>query len=321
MSRTRTSRLPDPSMTRPDRHDDQAASLRRLFARREAREVAFLPVIANPHVAAGGVLLERICTALGERGLSTLVVDAAETASEPHELAHVDLAACIEPLAADVRFLAARGLALASVDALGSARPFLRRLLDAAPDADAIVVHAGAADLCRLFGRTHRRVAGAATVARDPHDALAALDDEGRPPCPIAMADDGMASVTHAYASMKLLARRAGLAVTDLLLACDPALPRTARIACQLAACVEGFVGGASRRSACVDPSVDPHLLTSDDLRRLLDGQLGTGAARAPRGARAGAPAGSPLAAGRARYSPAGRAASIAYGRHAATAA
>lgn len=308
---------------RPDRHDDQAASLRRLFARREARAVAFLPVVANPHVAAGGVLLERLCTGLGERGLATLVVDAAETASEPHELARVDLGACVEPLAADVRFLAARGLALASVDALGSARPFLRRLLDAAPDADVIVVHAGAADLCRMFGRTHRR-AGVAAAPAASDDPLAALDDEGRAPCPVVMADDGMASVTHAYASMKLLARRAGLAVTDLLLACDPAAPRTARIACQLAACAEGFVGAASRRSACVDPTVDPHLPTSDDLRRLLDAQLGSGVSRTPRAARganaANAAAASPLAAGRARYSPAGRAASIAYGRHAVAA-
>lgn len=299
-------------------HDDQAASLRRLFARREARDVVFIPVVANPHVAAGGALLERLCTALSERGLTTLVVDAAETASEPHELAHVDLAACIEPLAADVRFLAARGLALSAVDALGSARPFLRRLVEAAPDADAIVLHAGAADMCRLFGRSHRALAAHAV-----DDALRpGGDDEERVPCPLVMADDSMASVTHAYASMKLLARRAGLSVTDLLLACDPAAPRTARIACQLAACAEGFVGAASRRSACVDPSGDPHLPPAEDLRRLLDAQLGSGGQRAVRGAARAARGAtaqplSPVAAGRARYTPAGRAASIAYGRHA----
>ena len=321
---TRTLRTAAPAMTTPD---DQAASLRRLFARPEAREIAFVPVVANPHVAAGGALLERICTSLSERGFSILVVDAAETASEPHELAHVDLAACIEPLAVDVRFLAARGLAITAVDALGSARPFLRRLIEAAPDADAIVLHAGAADICRLFGRAHRRaptaVAQAAhAAALDNDDPLAVLDDEERVPCPIVMADDSMASVTHAYASMKLLARRAGLSVTDLLLACDPKLPRTARIACQLAACAEGFVGAASRRSACVDPAEDAHLPPSDDLRRLLDAQLGPRGGRGFRaGARPPAYAGalptSPVAAGRARYSPAGRAASIAYGRHA----
>lgn len=320
------SRADAPTPATPGR-DDQAASLRRLFARRETREVVFLPVVANPHVAAGGALLERLCTGLGERGLTTLVVDAADTASEPHELAHVDLAACIEPLAADIRFLAARGLALSAVDALGSARPFLRRLVDAAPDVDAIVLHAGAADMCRLFGRGHRsapaamaRAARTAMSAED--DLLAALDDDDRVPCPIVMVDDAMASVTHAYASMKLLARRAGLAVTDLLLACDPTSPRTARIACQLAACAEGFASAASRRSACVDPAGDPHLPPADDLRRLLEAQLGARGARALRGAARATGAAvslprSPLAAGRARFSPAGRAASIAYGRHA----
>ena len=46
----------------------------------------------------GGVVMERLCTALADLGHRTLVVDAADTASLPHELAPVDLSACIERL-------------------------------------------------------------------------------------------------------------------------------------------------------------------------------------------------------------------------------
>ena len=58
---------------------DQAHGLRRLFAHARVR---FVPVASNPHVAFGGVMLERLCTALGEHGKHTLVVDAAERSRE-----------------------------------------------------------------------------------------------------------------------------------------------------------------------------------------------------------------------------------------------
>ncbi len=43
-----------------------------------------MPVVSNPHMAFGGVLLERLCTALAEHGLHTLVVDAVASAPAPH---------------------------------------------------------------------------------------------------------------------------------------------------------------------------------------------------------------------------------------------
>ena len=41
-------------------HDDQAAGLRRMFTGDRER---FVPVVSNPHVTCGGVLLERISAA------------------------------------------------------------------------------------------------------------------------------------------------------------------------------------------------------------------------------------------------------------------
>ena len=40
---------------------DQAAGLRRLFAARSPR---FVPVVSNPFLAFGGVLIERLCSAV-----------------------------------------------------------------------------------------------------------------------------------------------------------------------------------------------------------------------------------------------------------------
>jgi flagellar biosynthesis protein FlhG len=57
---------------------DQADGLRRLFA--HAR-VCIVPVVSNPNVAFGGVMLERLCTAFAEHGKHTLVIDAAERAN------------------------------------------------------------------------------------------------------------------------------------------------------------------------------------------------------------------------------------------------
>ena len=71
------------------RHD-QAAGLRQMFAGACAR---FVPVVSNPHVVCGGVLLERLSTAFAERGARVLVVDAGESAGSAGEMAMVDLGA------------------------------------------------------------------------------------------------------------------------------------------------------------------------------------------------------------------------------------
>ena len=231
--------------------NDQAAGLRRMFA---GALPCFVPVVANPHVGCGGVLLERLSTALVERGARVLVVDAGERAGSAGEMALVDLAQCVERLSPHVWYLAARALAIRFVDALGSTRRFLDRLADAAPECDAVIVHAPASELCRTFG--HGRQSG-----------VAFLGDEA--PCPIVFAEDRPASVTHAYAAMKLIAERSGFAVTELMLAASPSSPRAPRIAAKLASCADHFFAGVVRDWAWIDPAGDPCEPPGDDLRRI----------------------------------------------------
>ena len=227
---------------------DQADGLRRLFAH---TRVHFVPVVSNPHVAFGGVMLERLCTALAEHGKHTLVVDAGERASEPSEMALLDLADGVETLSRHVSYLAARGLPVRYVDALGSTAPFLQALTDAAPHADVVLLHASAAELCRLFAR-QRADASGPTVR------------------PVLLADDRPASVTHAYAAMKLLTQRAGLVVHDLLLGAAQQSPRAERIAMQLATCADDFLGAVLRDWAALDPAADPAQPPDAALRRLV---------------------------------------------------
>jgi len=232
--------------------NDQAAGLRQMFTGEAKR---FVPVVSNPHVACGGVLLERLSTALVERGARVLVVDAGERAGSAGEMAPVDLGQCIERCSPQVSYLAARGLAIRFVDSSGSTRRFLDRLAEAAPGCDAVIVHAPANELCRTFGHGHR-------------GGVAFLGDDA--PCPIVFAEDRPASVTHAYAAMKLLAGRAGFVVTELLLAAAPSSPRAERIAAKLASCADHFFAGVMRDWARVDPAGDPCEPPDDDLRRIV---------------------------------------------------
>lgn len=231
---------------------DQAAGLRQMFAHSRCR---FVPVVSNPHVAFGGVMLERLCTAFSERGARVLVIDAGERAGEAGEMALVELGQCIERLSTQICFLAARGLPVRFVDASGSTRGFLRQAAEAAPGCDVVLVHAPATDLCRMFA--------------DPRRARAASAEEGEGEAPIVFADDSPASVTHAYASMKQLAQRAGLVVFDLLLGATPSSPRAERIAAKLASCVDSFFGAALREVARIDPAGDATEPASGALRRI----------------------------------------------------
>lgn len=214
----------------PSSPPDQAHGLRRLFAQAGSRLV---PVVSNPHMAFGGVLLERLCSALAEQGARTLVVDAAEGAPAADELAVMGLVDCIERLSPDVSYLAARTLPLRYADSQGSTAPFLQAVLDAAPQADVVLVHAGASELSRLFARQ--------TLATQVR--------------PLLLAGDHPASVTHAYASMKLLSLRARLMVFHLVLGAAPGSPRAERIAAQLARCADTFIGALLHDWARVDPA------------------------------------------------------------------
>ena len=228
---------------------DQAYGLRRLFAH---TRVCMVPVVSNPNVAFGGVMLERLCTAFAEHGKHTLVVDASERASEPFEMAAVDLSVCIEQLSPQVSYLAARGLPLRHVNAAGSTASFLQAALQAAPGCDVLLVHASASDLCRLFMRN-----GDTISVR-----------------PLLLADDRPASVTHAFAAMKLLTQRAGLVVHDLLLGAAAHSPRSERIAMQLATCADDFLGAVLRDWVQIDPATDAREAPTPELRRLVREQL-----------------------------------------------
>jgi hypothetical protein len=228
---------------------DQADGLRRLFARAQIRVV---PVVSNPHMAFGGVLLERICTAFAEQGAHVVVVDASERAPAPHEVSLMELREGIEPLSSHVSYLAARGLLLRYVDTHGSTANFVSHLADAAPHADVVLIHASAIDHCRLLGRSAQ-----ARRAR-----LWAMDAR-----PLLLVHDHPSSVTHAYASLKLLTQRAEVMVHDILLGASDFSPRAPRIAEQLRSCTEHFLGAVVRDVLLLDPATDPHQSAPPEMR------------------------------------------------------
>lgn len=230
---------------------DQAQGLRQRFGSGDPYVIA---LVNNPFVAFAGVALERLATALGSRRLHTLVVDAADTASAPYELAGVDLASCIEPLSSQVSFLAARGLTTRWIDGRGSTSGFIDALRQAAPQAGALLLHAGAGEVRRMFV-----------------DRLCQ---------PLVIAGLHPESVTHAYAAIKLLAQRAGVVAFDLLIVDGtPARPgAAARIATHLADCCEHFLAVAMRAFAVVDPLGDVHEPVAPDLEAVLALQCRRGA-------------------------------------------
>ena len=224
---------------------DQAHGLRRLFAGR-ARHV--LPLAANPHVAFSGIVLDRLAAVLAAAGHEVLVVDASSMSPPPHELAAVELAACIERLAPHVSYLPARGLPRAHVDTRGSAASFIDALQQAAPQADVILLHADGIDLARIFKRRAVR--------------------------PILLGADHPESIKHAYANIKLLVQRCALMSFDLLLAAAPTSPRAVNIAESLAGCADNFLGATLLNTALIDPAGDPSAPADDALGPLLAAQL-----------------------------------------------
>jgi hypothetical protein len=261
----------------PDTPRDQAHGLRQLFAGNGLR---FVPLVHNPSVAGTGVVMERLCAAFTAQGLRTLVVDAADTASPPHQLASVDLAACVEPLSPWVSYLAARGLPMDYLDGRATLTAFLEALCIAAPQADVVLLHAGALDLRRMF--------------------------IGRTPRPVLLASARPDSLTHAYTSMKLLSQRLGALAYGLVVAGDVTPGRARRMADRLEACGDHFLGAALRDLAVVDPQAPASAALSDDLRTLAAGLVSPPAATAanplaewpaPPGPRAPTPR--PAAAGR----------------------
>lgn len=234
---------------------DQADGLRRMFA---GRRRAVLPLAANPYVPFSGVVLDRLAAVLSAPGRDraglaaggrqVLVVDAAGASPPPHELAALDLGACIEHLSPRVSYLAARGLPMAYVDTRGCAGSFLDALTRAAPQADAVLLHADAQDLGRIFKRRAAR--------------------------PVLLGADHPDSIKHAYAGAKLLAGRCSLMTFDLLLAAPPQSPRVSAIAHSLSGCAETFLGALLLHTAVIDPAGDPGAPPDAALASLLAAQL-----------------------------------------------
>lgn len=208
---------------------DQAAGLRALFAPRQAQLV---PVLDNPQVDGGDALIDALVGAYLERGLQVLVVDAGARARASSDLALLNLAACVEPLSAQVGWLEARGLIAHHLDHRGSAARFSERLLEAAPQADVILLRAPVAELARVLAPPQQR----------------------QRTRPVLVTDLQQQNLTAAYAAMKWLNERAGCVVFGLLIAGHPELKLTQRIAHQLADCAERFLGAALPAWAGIEP-------------------------------------------------------------------
>lgn len=234
---------------------DQADGLRRLFATRAAR---FVPIVSNPFIVHGGVLIERICSVLEEMDLETLLVDASERGGPPRELAEFDLAEGIEALSSHVSYLAARGLPVRWVDSRGSTRAFLDAVVAAAPASQVVLVHGTAVDLVRLFGRGEGDLTG---------------------PRPVLLCDDRPESVTHAYAALKIFAQRADWRAHDLLMCTAPGGARAEMVASRLAYCADHFLGGVQHAFVQVDPTEPPTAAPSRSMVLLVEGLLESAAA------------------------------------------
>jgi hypothetical protein len=238
---------------------DQADGLRRLFAGHGAFGSRLLALVANPHLPFGGLAVDRVVNALTAQGHHVLIVDAAGTSPQPHELAQVDMAACIERIGPQAHYLCARGLAMNYVDTRGSTSGFVHAVqeaaLQAAPKVDVLLMHADAPELSRLF---------------KSHSAAAQLR-------PMLLGCDDAESIKHAYAGAKLLATRNELLSFDLMLVSAPHASRLTSIATSLGDCVENFLGGVLCHTAVIDPACDFTTSVDADLQRLMKAQLQLG--------------------------------------------
>jgi flagellar biosynthesis protein FlhG len=225
--------------------NDQAAGLRRMFG---AARKAFIALAHNEQVAQATLVIDRLCDAAAALGLHTLVVDAADSAPAPHEMALIDLPSCVEAVSDNVSYLAARGLPIRHVDTQGSCSAFLEALEHAAPQADLVLVHAGTVDLARLFARQRLR--------------------------PLLLGADTPRAMTEAYATLKRLAQRPGWLAHDLLIVADPNGPRTERLGESLAECAERFLGAAIHDCVVIDPRHDASAAPDTRLIHLLRAQM-----------------------------------------------
>ena len=207
-----------------------------------ARVIRFIPVVANPSAACGGLVLERLCAAYGSFGLKTLVVDASDQARPPSELSEFDLSEGVEVLSSQVSYMPARGLPLRHVDARGSCASLLDALANASPDSDVVLVHASASEIVRIFAQRARQ-----SNLR-----------------PLLFSNDMAEGLTDAYSAIKVIVQRGRWMAYDLVVCASPRSQQADEVGRRLAQCADSFLGAAQRsclrldphESATADPSV-----------------------------------------------------------------
>jgi hypothetical protein len=238
-----------------ERAYDQAHGLRRLFAH---HTVHLLPVAANPYAPGAHRLLEGLCQGFAAQELHTLVVDAAPSpyttgVDVAEAIARdLDLGQWIDELDAHTSVLAASPTLAWFGEEPGSAELLFEALREAAPSADIIAFHADAAILSGLFA--NRRVR------------------------PLVLTSDDPASLTEAYAAIKILLQYAGIGEHAVVM--DLAAPTLGvpMAATRLARCVNDFLGGTVHLAALTSTSVQSegelaqalHLLSTTLLHHAL---------------------------------------------------
>jgi flagellar biosynthesis protein FlhG len=240
-----------PSGLRRTQTVDQAAGLRRLFS---ARSVRFIPVVANPFVADQVALAERLCAALEDLRLYTLLVDASGNGSSRHRTGGGS-----HGLASRIDVLTDRIACLPMPEWTTSAAPGgLQALTEAAPLSQAVLVLGSATMLTALFGPAGR------ILSR---------------PRPIVICDARDTSIRHAYGQLKTLAGASDWRDYDVLMSADEGDPAAWHVPGRLAQCAERFLGGVMHDCVSMAPSTPVTLRSAELLAEFMESSLDAAAA------------------------------------------
>ncbi|MCM5679407.1 hypothetical protein M8A51_07670 [Schlegelella sp. S2-27] len=229
-----------------ERGFDQAHGLRRLFAH---HTVHLLPVTANPHVPGSHVLLEGLCQGLAAQGLHTLVIDAVQGpygsgVDVAGAIARdLDLGQWIDEFDPYTSVLAAGPTLAFFGQAEGASTLLFEALREAAPSADVVLFHADASVLAGLFDQ--RRVRPLVLGGDDPH------------------------AVTHAYASIKILARQAGLLHHAIVMDTAEQSLGVPPAALRLMRCVGDFLRGEAQLAAVTSTAENDEPTLAQTLHQL----------------------------------------------------
>lgn len=232
---------------------DQADGLRRLFS---TRSVRFIPVVANPFVIDQAALMERLCAALEDLRLYTLLVDASgwtESARRRSDGGWHDLASRVDVLTDRIARLSVPEWTVAS----GSPGR-LPALMDVAPLSQAVLVLAGAAVLAELFGPAGQ------VLSR---------------PRPIVVCDARDESVKHAYGALKTLVRRSDWRGYSVLMSAEEGAPAAWHVPGRLAQCADRFLGGVMHDCVSMAPSMPVTLRSAEMLAGFMESSLDAAAA------------------------------------------